>query len=410
MKLFSEQVNERRVDHLRHVEDMILDGTAGVAAAKNILNVVAEALTMKSPLPGLDISLKWDGAPTVVFGPDPADGKFFVSTKAAFNKSPKLPKSHEDIDALFDNPNVRRILHLAFDYLTTLNPGVILQGDVLFTRTREGEVPNCELKKAKINRDHYLIFKPNTLTYACPMYTPLAEDIENAYFGIALHTKYVSTGTTLADIQAMPIDPGTFAMLRTDGRTWLVNANYDISGDVQFTDAERQDFELAGARAAEIQIGDELFWALEPKIWDVLGRYLNSCVRGNVRSHYLGFLNFFVDERNKEVTKRSTDKGRMDVLSRYNQMIDMIRMGKPQLLKWFALHEHLTVCKSIILTALNRSQADYLKVFTHNDVDGWTPTQHEGFVVHVGGKIAKLVDRYEFSRLNFNAARTFGQS
>ena len=47
------------------------------------------------------VSVKWDGAPAIIAGTDPADGKFFVGTKGVFGKrEPKLNKTPEDIDTI----------------------------------------------------------------------------------------------------------------------------------------------------------------------------------------------------------------------------------------------------------------------------------------------------------------------
>ena len=37
-----------------------------------------------------EVSLKIDGSPSIVFGTNPTNGKFFVCTKSAFNKVKKL--------------------------------------------------------------------------------------------------------------------------------------------------------------------------------------------------------------------------------------------------------------------------------------------------------------------------------
>ena len=57
--------------HLEHPEDMILEGNVKVF----------DALYETAHL-----SLKIDGAPAVVFGTHPENGKFFVGTKSVFNK------------------------------------------------------------------------------------------------------------------------------------------------------------------------------------------------------------------------------------------------------------------------------------------------------------------------------------
>jgi len=44
------------------------------------------------------LTMKYDGSPAMVFGHDPESGKFFVATKSAFNVSPKINYTHEDIE------------------------------------------------------------------------------------------------------------------------------------------------------------------------------------------------------------------------------------------------------------------------------------------------------------------------
>ena len=47
----------------------------------------------------MKVSVKWDGAPAIVFGTNPANGKFFVGTKSVFNKRQvKINYTNEDID------------------------------------------------------------------------------------------------------------------------------------------------------------------------------------------------------------------------------------------------------------------------------------------------------------------------
>ena len=58
--------------HLPHPEDTILTGNLSALHALYA--------------PFADFSVKFDGAPAVVWGRNPATGKFFVGTKSVFNK------------------------------------------------------------------------------------------------------------------------------------------------------------------------------------------------------------------------------------------------------------------------------------------------------------------------------------
>ena len=100
--------------HIEHPEDSILNGDL----------TVLDWFTTNGT-----ISAKIDGAPAVVWGRNPASGKFFVGTKSVFNKVLiKINESHEDIDRNHKKP-VSDILHACFDYLPRVDS--IIQGDFI---------------------------------------------------------------------------------------------------------------------------------------------------------------------------------------------------------------------------------------------------------------------------------------
>ena len=52
----------------------------------------------------LNVTVKWDGgAPAIVCGSSPDNGKFFVGTKSVFNKTPKVNYTIQDIRNNHDN-------------------------------------------------------------------------------------------------------------------------------------------------------------------------------------------------------------------------------------------------------------------------------------------------------------------
>lgn len=100
--------------HQEHFEDMILTGDLSVLDF------------FKSDC---EISLKIDGAPAIVWGTNPATGKFFVGTKSVFNKVKlKINHSHEEIDKNHSG-KVANILHVCFDRLPRTDS--IIQGDFI---------------------------------------------------------------------------------------------------------------------------------------------------------------------------------------------------------------------------------------------------------------------------------------
>ena len=116
------------VKHIDHLEENILNkGKAGVVEALENIDAAIEYFVGETDY---KISTKFDGAPAIVAGQDP-NGAFFVASKSAFAKNPKINYTHEDID---DNHQggLADKLHKALDYLPSLGLKGIYQMDYMF--------------------------------------------------------------------------------------------------------------------------------------------------------------------------------------------------------------------------------------------------------------------------------------
>ena len=93
--------------HLEHLEDNILNkGYPGAKEAVDYLYSLHSMLdgNAKSPI---SMTTKWDGAPAIVAGKDPATGKFFVGTKGVFAQKAKLNFTEKDIDTNHQDKTVK---------------------------------------------------------------------------------------------------------------------------------------------------------------------------------------------------------------------------------------------------------------------------------------------------------------
>ena len=96
----TEEQGGKPLKHLTHVEDHIIhSGNEGVKKAADVLDDVHNSLMGKKN--STKVSTKYDGAPSVVFGYHPKNGRFFVGTKSAFNKNPKLNYTDKDIEKVY---------------------------------------------------------------------------------------------------------------------------------------------------------------------------------------------------------------------------------------------------------------------------------------------------------------------
>ena len=95
--LIEDILNEFKRTHLEHIEDIVLtDGYQGGQAVVNYYRGLLVTLQGTSSEP-VQVSVKWDGAPAVVCGTNPNNGKFFVGTKSVFAKTPKINYTKNDI-------------------------------------------------------------------------------------------------------------------------------------------------------------------------------------------------------------------------------------------------------------------------------------------------------------------------
>ena len=132
--------------HLDHPEDSILSGDLSV---------------FDWFLPSSDLSVKIDGSPAIVWGTNPANGKFFVGTKSVFNKVKiKINHSHEEIDKNHEGP-VANILHVCFDYLPRTRR--IIQGDFIGFGGDNAYQPNTIVYVFDETVEQEIIIAPHTL-------------------------------------------------------------------------------------------------------------------------------------------------------------------------------------------------------------------------------------------------------
>ena len=223
--------------HLQHAEDLILlEGTDGAKRAIKLMKDMVPFLSGK-PGPRLAVTTKYDGAPAVICGTDPSDGKFFVGTKSVFAKTePKVCKSLSDIQSWYNGALAEK-LTAAFTLLKGANIRGVLQGDLMFTNDK---------KVKTIDGVRYITFRPNTITYAVEPDTKIGKDIKNARIGIVFHTKY--TGPSLPEMtSSFTINNSDFT---SGGDVWAQKAEFqDIGRIASMSDSEKSSYMKAIRRA-----------------------------------------------------------------------------------------------------------------------------------------------------------------
>ena len=381
--------------HLEHLEDDIIN--RGAVGGDNAINFLKSVRNMLAGTTGskTNITVKWDGAPAIICGINPENGKFFVGTKSVFNKNPKINYTVADIRRNHGGV-VAQKLEVCLAQLKRLNIKGILQGDLLFTNDK---------KVISIDGEKMLSFTPNTITYAVPQNSGIGKRIANAKMGIVFHTQY--NGKKMDSLSA------SFGTVTgsSNRNVFLASAAYQDTA-VLFPKSELSKFD-AQIRMAEgsLRKAAPILNLMSKNISDDLSigyrlkTYFNHFIRNSnssmdkVAVMQKQFRDYFESILQNEIDSRKTPKGKEKFIKAKKDGLQFIDRNKQAL--YFAIASHITlgVAKQTLLQKMNQIQSigNFIRTST-----GYRVTAPEGYVAvdKVAGAI-KLVDRLEFSRQNF---------
>lgn len=390
--------NVTQLKHLEHLEDEMLNyGVEGCHASVNFLKELMKMLGKKADATGF-LQTKWDGAPSVICGTSPSSGMFFVGTKSVFNKTePKMCFTEEQIDIWYEGDLATKLKY-SLRYFQELNIDGVIQGDLLFT--------DDTLDTKTVDGTQYYMFRPNTITYAAPVDSPLGKQIRSAKIGVVFHTHY--TGSVLAEMQARA------GAKVTSSKDVVCIQNDTPINKVTLTTTEIADLnrhiskiermcQICGPFLDDLvanfgNTGDKKF-----HISTYLKPFFNAEIRdrrniGNIDETIHALVNFYDAKMQKELAKIKTVPNRVKkanlVYQSENYLLNNVYKFKAML----ALYKEFQMIKQKIIDKLDH--LEQFKTFVQTD-KGYKVTTPEGYVLHQDGSMIKLVNRLEFAYNNF---------
>ena len=390
--------------HLEHIEDEVLNrGVIGARASINFLQSLRNMLAGHSDSK-VNITTKWDGAPAIFCGINPENGKFFVGTKSVFNKNAKLNYTEDDINTNHPGGGLNDKLKVALRYLPKLGIKGILQGDMMFTKG--------DIKKETIEGESYAVFQPNTIVYAVPTESKLAQTMLAAQIGVVFHTSY--TGRTMEDMKAsFNIDIGRLTATKD---VWFRDASFtDASGSATFTEEETKDItyilSLAGRTFQSINSLVLNRISSSESILTYIKTFNNTKVREgkkitNTQTHTMELIRWVEAKLNKDIADAKKAETKAKRTKEKTELMRFFRTNTQQLKLIFDLMNYLVDAKLMIVRKLETIRS--IGTFVRTD-NGFRITAPEGFVAvdRLKGNAVKLVDRLEFSQANFNAQKAW---
>lgn len=404
MRTFKQFIFESKVGknvHLEHIEDEVFNG--GIIGTRKALNFL---ISLRNLLAGnskskVNVSVKWDGAPAIVCGVNPENGKFFVGTKSVFNKNGKLNYTFKDIEQNHPGTDLQEKLKICLMELPKLGIKGILQGDLLFTK---GEVKSVEIQGTP-----HVAFRANTITYAIPKDSDLAQKVLNANLGVVFHTAY--SGKTISDLKAsFGVNSKSF---RNTSSVWATDATFkDTSGNSTLTADETIQISALLSEIGHLfnQMNSNVVNRIssDENLRSLIKMYTNAKIKTGLgiegsKKYAEGLVSFIEMKYQEDMEALKTEKGKQGKLNTLNTLKDILISNRDQLIIMFRMSELMTEVKIKLLDKMKKIQSIGSFLETEN---GFKVTAPEGFVASDSfGNVVKLVDRLEFSRANFNATK-----
>ena len=388
--------------HLEHLEDNILNGgSQGGKEAVAFLRSLGKMLDQG----GADtrVTVKWDGAPAVICGTNPDNGRFFVGTKSVFNKTdPKIVYSEEDVDRMYSPGQLAQKLKDSYKYLSQLSIPNVVQGDLLFTDDKY---------EATIGGDTCIAFQPNTIVYAVPKDTDIGQKIQEAKLGIVFHTSY--SGRSLDTMTA------SFGNIGVQGNTDVFVTSSDFknaSGEANMTSAEKTTYaNLVNKTEGSLKQASRFLDMMKTNNMNkftlniMFKTFFNRYVREGrsligARNTARDFAQYFSNALDKEIATKKMKTTKDKYLDIKNKGLKFISDNQQAIYMTVASYMNLQAAKNFMIRKLQK--VNTFGTFLRTP-DGYRVTAPEGFVAIRSGQALKLVDRLEFSRANFTADKNW---
>ena len=400
--------NVTQLKHLEHLEDEMLNyGVEGCKAAVGFLQELRKMLGCDNSTGYMQT--KWDGAPSIVCGKDPANGLFFVGTKSVFNKTePKICYTESDVDRFEYKGDLAEKLKMSLQYFRNLGITGVIQGDLMFTAST--------VKKESVHGEKLYTFRPNTITYGIPIDHDIGKRISKAKIGVVFHTHYrgerdgydLSTMSARAGAATNFKDNPDVAVINNDTPMHKVGLNH--SEEMKF-DKHVSDIEAMCMKCGDFL--DELVTntgSTGDEKWHVasyLKPFFNAEIKAartisNADTAFENLYNFYYDKTTAMLDKIKTASTKAQKSKLVHNSQNYLRVNVYKFKSMLNLYKELQTVKQMVIDKLDHLET--FRTFAQTD-KGYKVTGPEGYVLHRNGDMIKFVNRLEFSYINFTLAK-----
>ena len=343
--------------HIEHIEDLLLERSSDSAAFFVLKKSLEELKTAKT------ISVKYDGAPSIVCGL--LDGKFFLSTKSIFNKTPKIAFTINDIKTLFKG-ELQIKLQAVFNALKDEKFTNIIQFDLIGTKK--------EYQKNSLVQN----LVPNVVEYR------IHANIEKYDIVIAVHSVYESKTITELQLETPKVAP--FMKFKCA-------YNLSTESKLELSTYTNIDSALNMINSFSNELSDAVLTEFKC--------FINNSIRKMYFYYYEDtadvidkFSSFVFEKYKNQILDYKTEKARTaKALELSDLVLDILSSNT-----FSTIEKILQITKE--LEVIKRDVINCLQIKNVSSSIG-TLNQHEGAVIKIEDTLVKIVNRYVFSAENF---------
>lgn len=392
------------VKHIDHLEENILN--KGKQGVKEALDQIQASIDYFVDETEYKISTKFDGAPAIVAGLD-RDGRFFVASKSAFAKNPKINYTEEDININHSSsPGLKRKLKLALRYLPSLNIKGIYQMDYMFDNDIKNiETPNF-IDGVK-NENKFITFQPNTIKYAVTPESEYGEEILKAKIGVAVHIEYTIKNGILK-VKKYTTSPNEFSPSKT---VFVFNVLIDKPKNAKSKFGEMLIKDVTKKRGQVLRLASRVDFSGLADYTTLLKSYINSEVKEgrfleDTSISAQQFISYITKRYEKDISKMKSERGVAKKRQEMRTKISELKSLKNSIRNAFEITKVISNLKNSLIIIFNEiTKNDILGTYLEESPGIWQTTSPEGFALSKtsaeGAEITKMVNRKEFSAANF---------
>lgn len=350
---------EEGAGHHIHVEELLYD-----LDLPAVLDVLSEAIDQLKKVDGDSrVTLKVDGSPAFIVGKD--EKSAFVAYKGALSaKTPVIFRTQADVNRQYgDRPEMLKKFSQLLKYLPKIIRGKgTFQGDFLF---------DSDDKKVSAEG---VSFRPNTIEYVISRESSLYQSALKANIGVALHTRLEGTAGNFSS--AGPCKDSDFIDSSSVFRMGVAISG--VSLDSKKLKMIESSIELARKRLESLP-------KMTDKFRQLVERAVNLAIRDGLGPKEIAgksIMDRLVRVLQKEKVSDATKQKKIEAARKEQQSLEMFMRS----------YSTVMSIKNDVIGMIDQALESMVST-----LDG----RHEGYVMKTGDRTVKLVDRQNFSRLNF---------